>query len=59
MIGYAPSTATEHFRRVRWKGGMVVMVDDAMNVTRGEVIVEEMHELAKVSLLEEFMRLLE
>ena len=59
MIGYAPSTAAEHFRRVRWKGGMVVMVDDAMNVTRGGDSGRDAQAGESFAVLEEFMKLLE
>ena len=36
MIRCADLTTTGRFRQFRWMGRMVVVVDDAMNVTRKE-----------------------
>ena len=59
MIECSPSTAAEHFRLVRWKCGMVVVVDDAMNVTRWGDSRTDAQIGKSFAVFEEFMKFLE
>ena len=59
MIGCADLTAAEHFRLVRWKCRMLLVVNDAMNVTRGGDSRTDAQIGKSFAVFEELMKFLE